>query len=64
MNAVRSPMAELLARRIAAPPHFVASAGVRGGERDPFVDAVRREGLSLASASRARWTISRRAIST
>ncbi|MER9792926.1 low molecular weight phosphatase family protein [Mesorhizobium sp. M0213] len=48
MNAVRSPMAELLARKVLPPTTFVASAGVRGGERDPFVDAVlAEEGLSL-----------------
>jgi protein-tyrosine-phosphatase len=47
MNAVRSPLAEALARR-ALPTTFVASAGVRAGERDPFVDAVLAEdGLSL-----------------
>jgi protein-tyrosine-phosphatase len=47
MNAVRSPLAEALARR-AMPATFVASAGVRAGERDPFVDAVLAEdGLSL-----------------
>jgi protein-tyrosine-phosphatase len=48
MNAVRSPMAEMLARRLLPTTTFVASAGVRGGERDPFVDAVLAEdGLSL-----------------
>ncbi|PTE11355.1 protein-tyrosine-phosphatase [Mesorhizobium helmanticense] len=48
MNAVRSPMAELLARRALPATIFVASAGVRAGERDPFVDAVLAEdGLSL-----------------
>ena len=48
MNAVRSPIAELLARRM-VPGAFVASAGVRAGERDPFVDAVlAEEGLFLA----------------
>jgi protein-tyrosine-phosphatase len=48
MNAVRSPMAELLARRALPATIFVASAGVRPGERDPFVDAVlAEEGLSL-----------------
>ncbi|MER9891330.1 low molecular weight phosphatase family protein [Mesorhizobium sp. M0119] len=48
MNVVRSPMAELLARKVLPPTTFVASAGVRGGERDPFVDAVlAEEGLSL-----------------
>lgn len=48
MNAVRSPMAEVLARRALPPATFVASAGVRSGVRDPFVDAVLAEdGLSL-----------------
>lgn len=48
MNAVRSPMAEQLARKMLPAVTFVASAGVRGGERDPFVDAVlAEEGLSL-----------------
>lgn len=48
MNAVRSPMAELLARKMLPNTTFVSSAGVRVGERDPFVDAVLAEdGLSL-----------------
>ena len=48
MNAVRSPMAEQLARRVLPDGVFVASAGVRAGERDPFVDYVlAEEGLSL-----------------
>jgi len=48
MNAVRSPMAEMLARRHLPPTIFVASAGVRPGERDPFVDAALAEvGLAL-----------------
>lgn len=48
MNAVRSPMAEQLARKMLPRSVFVASAGVRPGERDPFVDAVLAEaGLSL-----------------
>jgi protein-tyrosine-phosphatase len=48
MNAVRSPMAEILARKLLAPAIFVESAGVRRGERDPFVDAVlAEEGLEL-----------------
>lgn len=47
MNSVRSPIAEQLARRM-LPDTFVASAGVRPGERDPFVDRVlAEEGLSL-----------------
>lgn len=49
MNAVRSPMAEFLARKMLPNTTFVSSAGVRVGERDPFVDAVLAEdGLSLA----------------
>lgn len=41
-------MAEQLARRALPATTFVASAGVRAGERDPFVDAVLAEdGLSL-----------------
>ena len=48
MNAVRSPMAEALARTVLPRSVFRASAGVRDGERDPFVDAVLDEkGLSL-----------------
>lgn len=49
MNAIRSPMAEVLARRMLPSTVYIASAGVRRGERDPFVDAVlEEEGLSLA----------------
>lgn len=41
-------MAEALARRMLPSATFVASAGVRTGDRDPFVDAVLAEdGLSL-----------------
>jgi len=48
MNSVRSPIAEQLARRMLPETTFVASAGVRAGERDPFVDRVlAEEGLSL-----------------
>ncbi|MDX3926442.1 MAG: low molecular weight phosphatase family protein [Shinella sp.] len=48
MNAVRSPMAEAIARRLLPPGTYVASAGVRPGERDPFVDVVLEEiGLTL-----------------
>ena len=47
MNAVRSPMAETIARSL-LPGTYIASAGIRPGERDPFVDAVLDEvGLSL-----------------
>ena len=67
MNAVRSPMAEALARRmLPAETSIVASAGVAPGERDPFVDAVLDEDRpdARATASRRRWTISRTTIST
>lgn len=48
MNSIRSPMAEALARQMLGRSTFVASAGVRAGSRDPFVDAVlAEEGLSL-----------------
>ncbi len=47
-NVVRSPLAETLARALLPPGTFVSSAGVRPGERDPFVDAVLAEiGLDL-----------------
>ncbi|MBB4953182.1 protein-tyrosine-phosphatase [Agrobacterium vitis] len=48
MNAIRSPMAEAITKNLSLPGVYVASAGVRRGERDPFVDAVLDEiGLSL-----------------
>lgn len=48
LNSVRSPIAEALARSLLPAGTYVASAGVRPGERDPFVDAVLAEvGLSL-----------------
>lgn len=50
MNAIRSPMAEVLARRRFGNGVYIASAGVRPGKRDPFVDAVLEEvGLSLGT---------------
>jgi protein-tyrosine-phosphatase len=52
MNAVRSPMAEALAREILPASTFLASAGVHAGDRDPFVDAVLAEiGLALGDRS-------------
>lgn len=49
MNAIRSPMAEAIARSLLPQGVFVASAGVKAGERDPFVDAVLDEsGLKLS----------------
>lgn len=48
MNSIRSPMAEAMAREMLGGRTYVASAGVRPGTRDPFVDAVLAEvGLSL-----------------
>ena len=48
MNAVRSPIAEAEARHLLPPHVYVTSAGVRKGERDPFVDAVLAEdGLAI-----------------
>ncbi|WP_110754564.1 low molecular weight phosphatase family protein [Phyllobacterium leguminum] len=48
MNAIRSPMAECLARDMLGSKVYLASAGVKRGERDPFVAAVlAEEGLSL-----------------
>ena len=48
MNSIRSPMAEVIAKQIVAPGIYIQSAGVRAGERDPFVDAVLDEaGLTL-----------------
>ncbi|SOE18134.1 protein-tyrosine-phosphatase [Hoeflea halophila] len=48
MNAIRSPMAEAIARSVLPQGTYIASAGVRPGERDPFVDVVLAElGLDL-----------------
>lgn len=48
MNAIRSPMAEAIARSLLPSSVYIASAGVRSGQRDPFVDQVLAEkGLSL-----------------
>ncbi|WP_442981282.1 arsenate-mycothiol transferase ArsC [Rhizobium sp. S152] len=48
MNAIRSPMAEVIARSMLPSNTYIRSAGVRAGERDPFVDVVLDEiGLSL-----------------
>jgi protein-tyrosine-phosphatase len=47
-NAVRSPMAAALARQLFGNTVYVASAGVRKGEPDPFAVAVMDElGLDL-----------------
>lgn len=47
MNAIRSPIAEALTQKF-FPDIYVASAGVRRGERDPFAAAViAEEDMSL-----------------
>ncbi|WP_322987748.1 low molecular weight phosphatase family protein [Hoeflea sp.] len=48
MNSIRSPMAEVIARSMLPAGTYITSAGVRPGERDPFVDKVLDEiGLDL-----------------
>ena len=48
-NAVRSVMAETLAKRLVGRTVYIQSAGVRPGVHDPFVDAVMDEiGLDTA----------------
>ncbi|MFO1091608.1 MAG: low molecular weight phosphatase family protein [Hyphomicrobiales bacterium] len=47
-NVIRSPMAEAIMRHFYGHKVYVASCGVRPGERDPFVDAVLHEmGIEL-----------------
>lgn len=49
MNAVRSPMAAAMTRHLFPHSVYVASAGVREGEADPFVVAVMDEiGIDLS----------------
>ena len=56
MNSIRSPMAEALARKILPQTVYIASAGVRRGQRDPFVDAVLAErGLDLGDRQPQRY---------
>lgn len=48
LNTIRSPMAEVIARGMLPQGTYIASAGVRAGERNSFVDVVLEEiGLSL-----------------
>lgn len=42
-NAIRSPMAEAIARYLFGREIYIASAGVRAGEPDPFVAAAMDE---------------------
>ena len=65
MNAIRSPMAEALARSLLPASTYVVSAGVRSGERDPFVDVVLAEkGLNLGTRRPRGWRNLPTAIST
>ena len=49
-NAVRSPMAAAILRHLAGGRVYVASAGVRAGEADPFAAVVMEElGIDLSS---------------
>ncbi len=49
LNAVRSPMAEALAKHFFGKSVYVQSAGVKKGETDPFAIAVMEEaGVDLA----------------
>ncbi len=43
MNAVRSPVAAAILRHLAGHRIYVASAGVRAGEADPFIATVMEE---------------------
>lgn len=56
MNSVRSPMAEAIAKSILPKGTYIASAGVRSGERDPFVDAVLSE-IDLSLGKRLPQTL-------
>ena len=50
MNAIRSPIAEAIARSILPVAYFISSAGVSKGEADPFVPTILAErGLNLPS---------------
>ena len=64
MNAVRSPVAERLARRLLPASVFVDSAGIHVGDPDPFVEAVlAEEGLSMGGRMPKASTIWRTTIS-
>ena len=50
LNSVRSPMAAALLRRMRGAPLYVASAGVRAAEPDPFAVAVMDEiGIDISA---------------
>ncbi len=55
-NSIRSPIAEAIARSILPPSVYIASVGVKDGERDPFVDVILSErGLSLGDRRPQKW---------
>ncbi len=56
MNAIRSPMAEALARATLPKGVYINSAGVRKGDPDPFVGAVLAE-VGLAPPTRQPQTL-------
>jgi protein-tyrosine-phosphatase len=50
LNSVRSPMAAHLLKQMLGPALYVASAGVRKGELDPFAVAAMKEiGIDIAA---------------
>ena len=50
LNSVRSPMASALMRQVAGPGTYVASAGVRKDELDPFAVAAMADlGIDIAA---------------
>jgi protein-tyrosine-phosphatase len=50
MNVVRSPMAAAILHHLAGQRIYVASAGIRAGDPDPFVTAVMEEiGIDVSS---------------
>ncbi|MCB8839589.1 low molecular weight phosphatase family protein [Aurantimonas sp. VKM B-3413] len=56
MNSIRSPIAEAIARKVLPSSVYIASAGVRSGQRDPFVDIVLAEqGLDLGERRPQRY---------
>ncbi|ALN72300.1 low molecular weight phosphatase family protein [Aureimonas sp. AU20] len=55
-NSIRSPIAEAIARSLLPQSVYIASVGVKDGERDPFVDVILAEqGLSLGDRKPQKW---------
>jgi len=60
MNAIRSPMAEAIARHYFGKTHFIQSAGIRKGDIDGFTIAVLAEiGIDAKTTSLIRLRNSR-----